>query len=332
MDLVTTIPLAALALVLEAGLGYPPGLFAAIGHPVTWIGRLIAASEAWLNNPHWSFAARRVFGFLALAAILLIALAVSILLVQVLLVQMLTILPRSAGFAIVALVASSLIAQRSLYAHVHEVAKALETSGIEPARLAVTKIVGRDVSSLNETGIARAAIESLAENFSDAIVAPVLFLALFGLPGAVLYKTINTADSMIGHKSERFRGFGFAAAKLDDLANLTPARISALFIAIAGLFVPGASPHGALAIAWRDSQGHPSPNAGWPEAAFAGALGIRLGGPRSYAGQKVEDRSIGEGNEATKRDIFRALALYRAACVVQGAFLALLSGFLIWQG
>jgi adenosylcobinamide-phosphate synthase len=327
MDLVTTIPLAALALALEAGLGYPPGLFAAIGHPVTWIGRLIAASEAWLNRPHWSFAARRISGFIALGTILSIALAVSVLLVQAL-----DMLPAPASLAAMALLASSLIAQRSLYTHVHEVAEALGTAGLESARTAVAKIVGRDVGRLDEKGVSRAAIESLAENFSDAIVAPVLFLALFGLPGAVLYKTINTADSMIGHKSERFCAFGFASARLDDLVNLVPARLSALLIAIAAFFVPGASPRGAFAIALRDSRGHASPNAGWPEAAFAGALGVKLGGPRSYAGQEVEDCCIGEGREAIARDIFRALALYRAACLAQVFLLALLSCFFIWQG
>ena len=231
-------------------------------------------------------------------------------------------LPPPAGFALVALAASSLIAQRSLDAHVLAVAEAL-AAGLDAGRVAAANIVGRDVASLDEAGVVRAAIESLAENFSDGIVAPVFWLAIGGLPGGVCYKAINTADSMIGHRTPRHAAFGFAAAKLDDVVNFVPARLSVLWISIAALFVPGTSIAEALRAVRRDARGHPSPNAGWPEAAFAGALGLRLGGPRAYAGTTVDDAWIGSGKAPCTQDIRRALVLYRSACTVHWIALVL---------
>lgn len=324
MDLVTTFPLAALAVVIEACVGYPTWLFRAIGHPVTWIGRLVEIFELRLNRAKWSFASRRSAGFIALGATLSITACVA-----VLAARGLASLPWALGVVVGAGLASSLLAQRSLHAHVRAVADALDRKGLEAGREAVAKIVGRDVAALDTSGVARAAIESLAENFSDAVVAPAFFLGLFGLPGGICYKATNTADSMIGHRSPRYLAFGFAAAKLDDLANFLPARLSALLVATAAPLVPGAAPFAALRIALRDSRGHPSPNAGWPEAAFAGALGVRLGGPRVYGGRTVEDAWIGDGRTATTRDIYRALALYRRACAVHGSLLALAAVLLI---
>jgi adenosylcobinamide-phosphate synthase len=325
MDFVTSLPLAALAVAGEACLGYPQRLFRAIGHPVTWIGALIAACEFWLNRPVWPFALRRLCGFIALGFVLSIVAGASFWIAHALAAQ-----TTALGLPLTALLASSLLAQRSLHAHVLAVAEALQKSGIEAGRKEVARIVGRDVSALDEGGIARAAIESLAENFSDAVVAPTFFLGLAGLPGGACYKALNTADSMIGHKSERYHAFGYAAAKLDDLANFFPARLSALLIVIAAAFLRQASPYGAWRTALRDSRGHPSPNAGWPEAAFAGALGLPLGGPRSYGGQKVEDLWIGEGRAPNPNDILRALALYRAACAVHGSILALAVVLVVW--
>jgi len=326
MDLVTTLPLAALAVAVEAWLGYPQSLFRAIGHPVTWIGGLLAACEARLNRARWPFALRRFCGFIALGLILSIVAGAAWLLVRVS-----AGLPNPAGLVLTAILASCLLAQRSLDGHVLAVAVALDDAGLAAGREAVGKIVGRDVGKLDEPGICRATIESLAENFSDAIVAPAFFLALLGLPGGACYKALNTADSMIGHKSERFRAFGFAAAKLDDLANFFPARISAFLVAAAALLVSGASPRGAWQTALKDSRGHPSPNAGWPEAAFAGALGLRLGGPRSYGNTTIVDAWIGTGQDPEPRDIFRALALYRAACVIHAGVLAVGAVLLIGQ-
>ncbi len=295
---------ALLALAIEAGAGYPDALFRRIGHPVTWMGALIAALDRGLNREGDSFALRRAKGAVALVALLVIAVGSGALIERAALALPL-------GWIALAVVASSLLAQRSLHAHVAAVAEAL-TISVEDGRAAVAKIVGRDVSALDESGVARAAIESLAENFSDGVVAPALWLAVFGLPGALAYKTVNTADSMIGHKSARYLAFGWAAARCDDLMNVLPARAAAGLLAIGALAVNGASPAKALAAAWRDAPKHASPNAGWPEAAAAGALGLKLGGPRSYGGaEAVEGASLGDGRrEANAADIRRALSLY----------------------
>lgn len=194
---------------------------------------------------------------------------------------------------------------------------------LDSAREKVSHIVGREVKHLDEAGIARAAIESLAENFSDGIAGPCFYFALFGLPGIAAYKAINTADSMIGHKSPRYLAFGYAAAKLDDVVNWPCARLSVLWILIAAFFVRDTSTRELCRIVARDARSHPSPNSGWPESAFAGALGLKLGGPRIYHGQQNEVQWIGTGREdCNAEDIFRALKLYVAACIVNAAALA----------
>jgi adenosylcobinamide-phosphate synthase len=239
---------------------------------------------------------------------------------------LLHILPKADAVIFLAIAASTLIAQVSLYDHVRDVAEALEGQGLDGARAAVAEIVGRDTSTLDEAGVARAAIESLAENFSDGVVAPSLWCALLGFAGIVGYKAVNTADSMIGHKNERFAAFGFASAKLDDWLNLPASRLSVLWIALAALFQRGASARNALRIAWRDARHHRSPNAGWPEAAMAGALGFKLSGPRSYDGAMTENPWVGEGSsDLTASYIRRALSLYRTSCAVQIVFYALLT-------
>lgn len=294
--------LALLALAIEAGAGYPDALFRKIGHPVTWIGALIDALDRELNRESDSFAARRLKGALALAVLIFLSAGTGALIERVALALPL-------GWIALAIAASSLLAQRSLHDHVSEVAQALSLS-VEDGRKSVAKIVGRDVSALDEAGVARAAIESLAENFSDGVVAPALWLAIFGLPGALAYKAVNTADSMIGHKSARHQAFGWAAARCDDLMNFIPARAAAGLLALSAY--GGASPSQAFAIARRDAPHHASPNAGWPEAAAAGALGLKLGGPRDYGAVTVDGASLGDGRrEANAADIERALALYR---------------------
>ena len=230
------------------------------------------------------------------------------------------------GFIIVALVGSSLIAQRSLHEHVARVALALERDGLGAGREAVSLIVGRDPKSLDEAGVARAAIESLAENFSDGIVAPAFWLAVFGLPGGAAYKAINTADSMIGHRTPRHEMFGWAAARLDDLVNWPASRLSALLIVAAAMVTRGASPEAAWAAVQRDARQHRSPNAGWPEAAMAGALGLALAGPRVYDGIEVDDAFMGDGRrEATVDDIRAALTLYERADAILIALVAVLT-------
>lgn len=299
--------LAFLALLAEAAVGYPDRLFRVVGHPVTWIGRLIAALDRALNDPAHSPARRKAGGVVALAVIVAAsgvpAWAVA------------TLLGSGAGLVATALLASSLLAQRSLGQHVGAVAEALETGGLDAGRKAVSRIVGRDPETLDEAAVCRAAIESLSENFSDGVVAPAFWLAVAGLPGAAVYKAVNTADSMIGHRTPRHRAFGWAAARLDDLVNLPASRLTALLIVAACPLVRGASARNAWRAVRRDARHHRSPNAGWPEAAMAGALGLALAGPRSYGVVVVDDVFMGEGGRraATPADIRRALALYRMA-------------------
>lgn len=218
------------------------------------------------------------------------------------------------GFLLTALLATSLLAQKSLHEHVRAVAHALDTGGVEAGRKAVALIVGRDPEQLDEAAVCRAAIESLAENFSDGVVAPALWLGIGGLAGGAGYKAVNTADSMIGHKSPRHRAFGWAAARLDDLVNLPASRLSALLIVLSAALMKDADPAAAWRAVRRDAGRHRSPNAGWPEAAVAGALGLALAGPRIYGGETVEDAFMGNGrHQASSDDIRRALALCRIA-------------------
>ena len=281
-----------------------------IGHPVTWMGRLIGVLDRGLNRPTASGARRRLLGLLATLLIVVVAALAGHLLER-------SLLRFPLGFAVAAIAASTLIAQRSLYHHVRRVAVVLEEDTIAAARAAVSHIVGRDPDALDEAGIARAAIESLAENFSDGVLAPAFWLALGGLAGGAAYKAVNTADSMIGHRTPRHAAFGWAAARLDDLVNLPASRLSALLLVAAAATLPGASPAGAWRVLVRDAACHRSPNAGYPEAAMAGALGLALAGPRVYGGTEVPDALMGDGRRlATAADIRAALALYVRADVL----------------
>ena len=315
MPVPQTLLLTLAALALEAGAGYPAFVYRRIGHPVTWIGGWLACLERHLNQARFPPALRRGLGALALGLLLGVAAVAALALAAVLGAGM-------PGFVALALIASSLIAQRSLDEHVRAVALALESGGLPAGRQAVSMIVGRNPDVLDEAGVCRAAIESLAENFSDGIVAPVFWMAFGGLLGAALYKAANTADSMIGHRSARYRAFGWAAARFDDCINLPASRLAALWLVLAACVCSGASPKAACASVWRDASRHRSPNAGWPEAAMAGALGLQLAGPRVYDSELVPDVCMGHGRRnATASDIFRALRLYRLACLIQ--FLAL---------
>lgn len=325
MDLTFALPLAALAVALEAIAGYPRAVFQVAGHPVTWIGLLIARLDRHLNKEHESFTARRVCG-VAAVVIIIAAAVVPALLLQ----DGLRNLPAPLALVAVAIPASSLIAQRSLHEHVLAVAEALESEGLSAGRRAVAMIVGRNPETLDEAGVCRAAIESLAENFSDGIVAPVFWLAVAGLPGAAAYKAVNTADSMIGHRTPRHAAFGWAAARLDDLVNLPASRLSALLLVAAAALMRGADAKAAVASVCRDAHRHRSPNAGWPEAAMAGALGLRLAGPRVYGTTRVDDAFMGNGRaEATAADIRRALALFRRAALLQWLVLVALAALVL---
>jgi len=300
------------ALLLDAMIGDPDWLYHYIPHPVALLGRMIAALERRLNRFAAGDATRRALG--ALTVVLVVGLAAGL--------GALMATARYAWF-ITPFAVAVLVAQRSLWDHVAAVANALERSGVAAGRAAVSRIVGRDPQSLDAAGIARAAIESLAENFSDGVVAPVLWYVLLGLPGICAYKAINTLDSMIGHRSPRYRAFGWAAARLDDFANLLPARLSAVLVALAATLLPRASVGAAVIAALRDARRHRSLNAGWPEAAMAGALGLALAGPRRYGGEVVDDAWMGDGRkDASAADIRRALRVYVLACAVQAAVIA----------
>ena len=307
------------ALLFEAVVGYPDFVYRVIRHPVVWMGALIDWLDSRLNHPSMPEARRRLNGALALVILLLVTLLPA----AAIQFGLLYVLPNADAVIFLAIAASVFIAQVSLYDHVRDVGDVLDGQGLDAARETVAEIVGRDTSTLDEAGVARAAIESLAENFSDGVVAPSVWCALLGLPGIVGYKAVNTADSMIGHKNERFAAFGWASAKLDDWLNLPASRLAVLWLALAALFHRGASARNALRIAWRDARQHRSPNAGWPEAAMAGALDFKLSGPRSYDGAMTEDPWIGEGrSDLNASDIRRALSLYRTSCALQIAFFA----------
>jgi adenosylcobinamide-phosphate synthase len=311
--------LAPLALLIERVAGYPTWLYKAIGHPVTWAGALISWLEARLNSGN----RRRLKGVLALALLILTALALGLLIIAIT-----RRLPF--GWVLEALLASVLLAQKELGRAVKAVADGLSLS-LDSGRSAVSHIVGRDPDTLDEPGVARAAIESLAESTSDGIVAPLFWLLLGGLPGILIYKAVNTADSMIGHKTQRYLEFGWASAKFDDLLNWIPARFTALLIAGASFLTRRADPEQAWSTALHDASKHDSPNAGWPEAAFAGALGFRLGGPRSYDGIEHDLPAFGDGrSDLTASDILKALELYWTAMNLLLA-LTVAFGLVLWR-
>jgi adenosylcobinamide-phosphate synthase len=310
-------------MMIELCAGYPQALLRAIGHPVTWIGRLIAVLDRALNRDTADANWRRGVGIVTILLLLGIVGTIAFVVEREL-------LRLPFGLFAVAVVASTLIAQRSLQRHVADVADALERDGLAVGRAAVAKIVGRDTDALDAAGVARAAIESLAENFSDAVVAPVFWMAIAGLPGAALYKAINTADSMIGHRTPRHEAFGWAAAKLDDLVNLPASRLSALLLVAAATLSKTASAGTAWHAVLRDASRHRSPNAGYPEAAMAGALGLSLAGPRVYGGMTIDDATMGDGRrDATTADIRRALTLYRYADAILIALVAATAAILI---
>lgn len=318
-----TVTLTLAALLIEAVVGYPDRLVRSIGHPVTWIGRLIRALERNCNSDTATPARRRALGLITVLLIVSIVAVVTLVIERGLLL-----LPF--GLIGVGVLASALIAQRSLHEHVARVADALDKTGVTGGREAVSHIVGRDVAVLDVGGIARAAIESLAENFSDGVVAPVFWMLIAGLPGAAVYKAVNTADSMIGHRTPRYQAFGWAAARLDDLLNLPASRLSAFLIIAATTVTPRASASGAWRAVRRDAGRHRSPNAGYPEAAMAGALGLALAGPRSYGGVRVDDALMGDGRRAADAgDIRAALGLYRRADGLLIALVGVLAAVII---
>ncbi|HMA14848.1 MAG TPA: adenosylcobinamide-phosphate synthase CbiB [Kiloniellaceae bacterium] len=301
-----TLAVLLLAMAADLVMGDSAWLYRLVPHPVVAIGKAIEALERLLNRQRLSRSRRILLG--GLCTLLVAGGAFGI---GALLHALLAELPF--GWVLEGLLASTLLAFRGLYDAVRAVARGLAES-LEAGRAAVSRIVGRDPASLDAAGVARAAAESAAENFSDGFVAPVFWFLLLGLPGLFAYKAVNTLDSMIGHRNARFEAFGKAAARLDDGANFVPARLAGLLFVLAALALPGASAARAWKAMLRDAPKHRSPNAGWQEAALAGALGLALAGPRQYGGEVVDDHWMGDGRrDVTAEDLARVLDLYLAA-------------------
>ena len=318
-----------LALLIDIFLGDPDWLWRRAPHPVVLIGNLIDRFDKFRDKERFKILAKRLglssvsAAEMALGAVLLVVLLVIALGIGNLLGYFGTI-----GWVIELIAVAVLVAQKSLYDHVARVAQALRSEGVPGGRVAVSMIVGRDVSRLDESGVCKAAIESLAENFSDGVVAPVFWYVVGGLPGILFYKAVNTADSMIGHRTPRHEYFGKPAAKLDDWMNWPAARITSLLvIASVALARGGRAAGNVWSVTLRDAGSHRSPNAGWPESSFAAALNLALGGPRNYGSDQVEAAFLNaEGRTVAKPiDIDKSLSLFLRSCI----FLIALCG-LLW--
>jgi len=316
----------AIALLADGLIGDPDRIYRHVPHPVVLMGRLIGFLDRLWNRPERSPVSRIQLG--ALTAFIVVGVSGAIgMAVHVLLLQW------AYGWVIEGLLMSILIAQRSLYLHVRAVATAFSSNGLEGARQAVGLIVGRDIAALDEEGVAAGAIESLAENFSDGVVAPVFWGVIFGLPGILAYKALNTADSMIGHRTEKYLHFGSVSARADDIANFIPARLSGVIIAFAALIGSKTRVGTSLRVMKADARNHRSVNAGYPEAAMAGALGVRLSGPRLYDGEQVEEPWLGADlAPADCEDIDRALRVFVRACGTLCALVAGAAGLLFFMG
>ena len=303
------------AMGIEAAVGWPDALHRRIGHPVTWAGSLIRVADQQFNRETDTDITRRLRGLGVVLGIAGLCYGLADLVVAL--------LPEGwVGVALTGVLAWPLVATRSLHDHVARVARPLWQGDLPGARRAVAMIVGRDPMALDEAGVARAALESLAESTSDGVVAPLFWGLLLGLPGIAAYKAINTMDSMLGHLTPRYAAFGWAAARIDDVVNLIPARLSGLvFVAMAGR-----GWRRALAVMWADAGHHRSPNAGWPEAALAGALNVRLSGPRVYDGAWTSDPWVNAGApDPEPEDLTRGLALYRGGMIFCAALLLVLA-------
>ncbi|TCM58758.1 adenosylcobinamide-phosphate synthase [Rhizobium sp. PP-F2F-G48] len=301
----------AAGLLIDRIVGDPDGLWRRLPHPVVLFGTAIGFCERRLNRPDLTPSQGRFRGVVAISGLLLLSAVIGVV-IHVAVSRL-----GLPGAALEALIVAVFLAQKSLSDHVLRVAAGLRDGGLAGGRQAVSMIVGRDPQSLDEAGVCRAAIESLAENFSDGVVAPLVWYAICGLPGLLAYKMLNTADSMIGHKTERYLHFGWASARLDDVANLPAARLSMLLIAGGAWWrLGGGAGQNALSVALRDQGLHRSPNSGWPEAAMAGALNLRLAGPRLYAGARVEEPMMNAAGRpvATAGDIVRGVGVFHSAC------------------
>ncbi len=315
-----------IALVLDWKFGEPEILWSRLPHPVVLFGKAVSLADRRFNKKSDDRAAKYKKGSIAVVLLIVFALFCGIVL------KTLVDLLGPLGWLVELFVVFVLLAQRSLFDHVNAVGVGLRENGLEGGRVAIAMIVGRDPALLDQSGMCRAAIESLAENFSDGVVAPAFWYLVFGLPGIIIYKMINTADSMIAYKNERYLWFGRTAAQIDDVANWLPARISAVLMAVGAGFLNGTeSFKKSLICALRDSSLHRSPNAGWPEAAMAGGLGIALGGPREYHEETVAQACLnGSGKrELVPSDIDRALEVFTRSCLALWLLFAVL--LFLWE-
>jgi adenosylcobinamide-phosphate synthase len=296
-------------LIVEAAVGYPQAVFRVVRHPVVWVGSLITVLERRWNQG--TARRRRLAGCVLLVVLTAVAAGTG---------WAVTFASEGSVVGVIALilVSTALFAQRSLHDHVAAVLRPLVSADLQGAREAVSRIVGRDTAALDAEGIATAAIESLSESLCDGIVAPAFWFLIAGLPGLCACKAINTADSLIGHRDERFRAFGWAAARADDLVNLIPARLAGLFICAAGL--------GGVRVMLSDAPAHASPNGGWPEAAMAGVLSRQLGGSVTYDGELSQRALLGSGPRPDVASLRSALKVYWRAC----AILWLVVGGIAW--
>jgi adenosylcobinamide-phosphate synthase len=298
-----------IALLIDALFGWPDAIYRRIGHPVTWLGALINALDRGLNIEGTNRRLRGVLAFgVTVAVAALPALAIALL------------LPSGwVGTLITGILAWPLVAARSMYTHVRAVELPLTADDLPAARYAVSMIVGRDPSRLDSAGVARASLESLAENTSDGIIAPLFWGAVLGLPGITAYKAINTLDSMIGHMTPRFQDFGWFSARTDDWVNLPASRLTGFLFALTS-----GAPRRAISVMLRDAKAHRSPNAGWPEAALAGALNIRLSGPRVYHDHIAQEPWLNGGApDPTPQDLAKGLRFYLRAVALMALLLLL---------
>lgn len=283
-------PFALIALfILDLILGDPRWL----PHPIVLMGRFISNFEGYFNRSKLSGLKRKLFGIILAASLPLAAFLLS-----AVIIGMSYEVEEALGMIVTIILGFTTIAARSLKDAAYRVKGAINKEDIPDAREALSHIVGRDTSKLDEPEIARATIETVAENSSDGVIAPLFYLVIGGVPLAMAYKAINTLDSMVGYKNDRYSDFGWASARLDDLANYIPARLTAILM-IAAAFLFKLDWRGAWRITRRDCRNHPSPNAGWPESAAAGALGIRLGGINHYPGRTEERPFIGDNRNVS---------------------------------
>ncbi len=276
-----------IALIIDMIWGDPKKIYNKIPHPIYGIGKLIHELDKKLNKQNYSIKTKKRNGFIAIFIIITLTGIVTHFLQRLIF----TLFPNKIGIILSSIIASIFIAQRSLYEHVQAVKKQVDRQDIIKARFAVSQIVGRKTENLNFSEICCASIESLAENFSDGVISPIFWGIIGGLPGIIIFKSINTADSMIGHLTYKYRSFGYASAKIDDFANYIPARLSALLISI----INDKNLLSNVKLIYNDARKHNSPNAGWPEAAMAYALNIQFACSRHYLEQNIIITRIGRG-------------------------------------